>query len=99
MVLKQGLVALTQFRACLRQCAYVSFGTEKKCDSLIKLLCLMELTKTFSKVFMIILALVLKFLKQVLSVPVGIFLEADIKLDGKLISYTNIYIIVISIMF
>lgn len=59
----------------------------------------MELTKTFSKVFMIILALVLKFLKQVLSVPVGIFLEADIKLDGKLISYTNIYIIVISIMF
>lgn len=59
----------------------------------------MELTKTFSKVFMIILALVLKFLKQVLSVPVGIFLEADIKLDGKLISYTNIYIIVIPIMF
>lgn len=59
----------------------------------------MELTKTFSKVFMIILALVLEFLKQVLSVPVGIFLEADIKLDGKLISYTNIYIIVISIMF
>lgn len=47
-----------------------------------ELLCLMELTETFSKVFMIILALVLKFLKQVLSVPVGIFLEADIKLDG-----------------
>lgn len=48
-----------------------------------ELLCLMELTETFSKVFMIILTLVLKFLKQVLSVPVvGIFLEVDIKLDG-----------------
>lgn len=62
---------------------HTSLLAQKKCDSLMELLCLMELTETFSKVFMIILTLVLKFLKQVLSVPVvGIFLEVDIKLDG-----------------